>query len=395
MDINGVKVFKYSLPSNISYKLKNKIGIKYKDFYELTKPDKQHLKQRMDLITKLIGRYAINKMIFKTRFYYSAYLKQRIKRLMNYKPSDLNNNSIGDVIKNIQSRGIKVFLHGGLIRDMFMKIKSYDIDIIFDSDVNKIKLSCDELNLPCSEIMPHLQYINFGSNKGSSLEGSNLGNTFLNDRVDHEASINDFAYDLQNDVLIDLTGFGLEDILNKVVRLSAKPDEWMTWAERDFKRPLRYFKLIQKGFRPYNNKIHNFVIKYIEDNYDSLYDKKINPSYPVKRIKHFIIKTITQGEIDTKNKTYTFGPTKSKLIPYLLTLKKEFNKELFVKIMAMFTEEDLKQFKALKLLSTISNYKSDFTKIDKQKSTQKNKTHKVKHKKNSSTKIIKTKKTKN
>ena len=46
-------------------------------------------------------------------------------------------------------------------------------------------------------------------------------------------------------------------------------------------------KVIQKWFKPLNDSIHNFVVKYIEDNYDSVYDKPLYAN--VSRIKHFLI----------------------------------------------------------------------------------------------------------
>lgn len=356
MEICNKKFFIYDIENKLQNKLYLKYGKKLGKCKQITLPDKIHMYQRINLIKCLIGGYAIKNLLNNTKFYKLPYIDKRVKSLMNYKPKDLNNNSVGDVIKALQDKKIKVFLHGGIIRDMFSGVKSYDIDLIFDADINKIKPICEENNFPCSDIIIKQQYINFGSEKGGSVEGANLGATFLNESFNHEASVNDLVYDLQNNILIDLTGYGISDCVNKIIRLSPRPDEWDKWAELDFKRPFRYFKLMQKGFKPLNNKLHKFIIDYITNNYFSLYNKKINPNYPVKRIKHFLIKTITQGDINTENGTYTFGPTEEKLIPYLNILKKELPILIFNKIINEFTKEDLAKFKNKKVITTINKY---------------------------------------
>jgi hypothetical protein len=359
IEIEGNKYFTY----NIDEKLQTKLTKKYKRdgrTKEITLPDKKHVKQRMNLISHLIGKYAIGNLIQYTRFYYMPYLKKRMQALMKFKPADMDGKTVGDIIKALQSRNIKVYIHGGLIRDIFLGVKSYDIDLIFDANINKIIKVCEEEEYPCADIDIRNQNVNFGRDKGASVEGANLQNTFLNQKHLHEASVNDLVYDFTNDILIDLTGHGLFDCVNRILRLSPPPKLWQKWAESDFKRPLRYFKLIQKGFKPLNKDIHNFVVDYVVDNYDTLYDKEINPtSYPVTRIKHFIIKTITQGDINPETGEYTYGPTKNKLIPYLKVLRTELPRDTFKKIMRNFTKEDLKKLKQDKIISTLQHYMTD------------------------------------
>jgi hypothetical protein len=357
--INNNTYFTYSINDNLQKKLfkKYKLAGKVK---ELTLPDKKHLKQRINLITEIIGSYAINSLIKTTRFYYIPFLKYKMESLLNYKPDDMNGKSLNDVIISLQKRNIKVFVHGGLIRDIFLGVKSNDIDLIFDANINKIIKICEEEKYPCVDIDIRNQNVNFGKNKGASIEGANLQNTFLTKKHLHEASVNDLVYDFNNNILIDLTGYGLHDCIYKILRLSTTTKHWNKWATSDFKRPLRYFKLIQKGFKPINKKQHKFVIDYIVNNYDTLYNQQINPDkYPVTRIKHFIIKTITQGDIDIETGKYTYGPTKNKLIPYLKVLKSELPKEIFKKIMLNFTKQDLKILKSAKIVSTLEHYMTE------------------------------------
>lgn len=380
MELCGKKYFKY----DINKKLQSQLLLKYGKnglCHEITLPDRKHSAQRISLIKCLVGGYAIKSLLPQTRFYKLKFLDDKIKRLMKFKPSDLENRSIGEIINKLQENGAKIFLHGGIIRDIFLGVKSHDIDIIFDFNIKKIEKICKDENYPCSEIIHKAQYVNFGTEKGGSLEGANLGTTLLNPLYEHEASVNDLIYDLQNNILIDLTGFGLYDVINRLIRLSAKPDEWIKWADSDFKRPFRYFKLIEKGFKPLNNRIHNFIVNYIVDNYDTLYNSKINPNYPVKRIKHILIKTITQGDIDTEKGTYSFGPTVNKLLPFLSVLKSQLPLDIFKKIILEFNDDDLKKFKDKKLITTINKYRTQYSLVSNTKKTKtylKNKTKKNK-----------------
>lgn len=331
-------------------------GKKYGKVGEILPPSKKNSKARAKLIEDIVAKPAIYNLIRQGRFYRIPFITRKINNIKKYRPDDLNGNSVGDVITDIQELGAKVFIHGGLIRDIFLKKRSYDIDLVFDTNTDKISEICKD-KYPCGLIDEKTQYINFGSDKGASVEGANMRNVFLIPFYFHEATVNDFVYDLQNDVLIDLSGFGLNDIAYNLVRLSATPDKWDKWAKSDFKRPLRYFKLIQKGFRPINKKMHNFVVNYIVDNYDNLYDKEINPvHYPIKRIKHFFIKTLTQGEFDSKTGEYFYGPTKDKLIPYLEILRANLPIEIFRKTISIFTKEDMKMLKSRNIISTLNRY---------------------------------------
>lgn len=176
-----------------------------------------------------------------------------------------------------------------------------------------------------------------------------------------EATVNDLCVDLQTGLLIDISGYGLQDVLDRRLRLSPLPKYWERWAEAPgggWKRPLRYFKLIQKGFRPMNQATHSFVTNYIKDNWERVYERPVAPpAYMTRRIKHFLIKTMTQGDIDQDTGDYEFGPTQDKLIPYLQTLRLHLGKDIFNRIIAQFTDEDLAMLEDAKVVSSIRAYK--------------------------------------
>jgi hypothetical protein len=310
-------------------------------------------KEKSDFIKCVIGGFAVKTLSKQTKFYKCDYLDAKIKILRRHYFFDMEK-YLGDILDKLQEHGINYYYHGGIIRDILIDVKSADIDIIFDKGVNSIIPLCQSEGWPCSDVRVKEQYINFGIYKGDGLEGTNVKNSFTTDLASHEASVNDLAYDPKYGVLIDITGFGLEDIINRKFRLGAHPDQWMAWV-KDPKRPFRYFKLIQKGFMPINDKLHTFIKDYIKDNWDTIYNRPISDKYPITWIKQIIIATMTQGTFDLETGSYTFGPTKYKLYPYLQVLKRHLGKDIYRKILETFTRADIKELHEQQLITEISS----------------------------------------
>lgn len=334
----------------LSQLYRNKPGIAY-ELAQGTGADKQKL------LTQLIGAYVIKYMKPMTRIYYSTFVEQRVKALYKYYIKDIGD-TVGGIIGKMQAGGVKVYLHGGIVRDMFLGVRSADIDIIFDTDLNSVLNLCKEHNWPCGQVNVKYQYVNFGEDKGISLEGSNLKGVFMKMPHDREASVNDLTVDLQTGLLIDISGYGLQDVLDRRLRLSPLPKYWERWAQQDWRKPLRYFKLIQKGFKPMNQATHSFVTSYVRDNWVKEFERPTKPpEYMVKRIKHFLVMTMTQGTIDNETGKYEFGPTEDKLIPYLKVLRLHLGKDIFNRIVAQFTDDDMKMLKDASVLSSLRSYK--------------------------------------
>jgi len=350
----GTKEHKYTyqpILSNIQVRI-NKIFNKNIPGYIIAPT----MEEKKRLISQIIGPYAISQLSLTAQFYYIAPVNKVIwTKIYPYYIKDMGT-TVGEAIRKIQEIGIKVFIHGGTIRDIFVNKDPTDIDLVFDKDVQSLEPLCKRERWPCSIIDPRTQYINLGEDKGISLEGDNLKGKFLVPMHNHEVTINDFAYDCQNNILIDISGHGLDDIVYRKIRLSPLPEYWQKWADSDFmgKRPLRYFKLIQKGFKPRNDGSYEFVVNYIKNNFESIYQKPVKPAYPIPRIKHFLIVNITMGKIDPDTGAYSFGPNEDKLLSYLRVLKRHLGKDYFYRIMAYFDVKDLELFHDKDVISSMS-----------------------------------------
>jgi hypothetical protein len=315
------------------------------------------------LITHLIGPEAVPFMERQSRFYYIDYIEQRIRGLRRYFIRDIGK-TFGEIVDVLVAAGVKVFLHGGIIRDFFTNTRSTDIDIVFNVNVSEIKDICDTQGWPCAQVMVQEQYINFGTDKGISLEGSNLRQAFAVPVHHHESSVNDLSYDMANQILVDFSGYGVVDSIARRLRITPYPKFWPKWASDDFKKPLRFFKLIQKGFTPATPETLTFVVNYIRDHMEDVYEKQFSERYPISRIKHFMIKNITMGEIDAETGIYSFGANEDKLIPFLLTIKQYVGRDIFVRMLAHFTTEDLERFKTAKVVTTMRGYLSSQEVVD-------------------------------
>lgn len=287
------------------------------------------------LIRALIGDYAVKRMSGEVRFYVIDALTRKMRTMLERKLGN-GDITVGTVFRKLDASGIKVFLKGGIVRDTFMGVDSIDVDAVFDSDINKIKEIGDIEGWQIDNLSYKYQSMNIGGAKGVSIDLVNLKSTFLAPVIAHEFTINDLVFDWRANVLIDLTGYGLSDVVNRVIRISPTPNLYNKWASSDWKKPLRYFKLLLKGFTPMTPKLHKFIINYIERNLDTIYFSALYEN--VSRLKHYLIKNITNGVINPDG-SYEYGVNKRSITPFLLTMKHYVSPETFERIILILRSD--------------------------------------------------------
>ncbi len=372
----------------------NRLFKKHVEIYELPEKNK--------IIKDIIGSYAIKTLNRRVKFYYCPQIDNKIQKLLkNYKIYDIGR-PIGDILEELIKEGIKVHLHGGIVRDVILNLKCIDIDVSFDADIYKIEKICIAQKWACANMRENENfyrdivrnhYVNFGKDKGITLEGSNWKSTYLQPYYLYDFSINNMAYDFKNKILIDVSGYGLMDLLIYRFRISPFPNEYEQWANYDWKKPLRYFKMLMKGFKPLHSNLHNFIINYIEVNYDVVYNKVIysKGSKAITRILHFLIYGITQGEF-TEDGKYILGVNENKLIPFLKQMALFLNYETISKILYSLENENIiNQIQVKKITSIAILSKTKKTQLIKQITTELSakliKTH-LKHTKKTNTTTI-------
>ena len=271
------------------------------------------------------------------RYYVIDVLTQRMKKLLNTPIKHIGDQTTQitffDIIKQLyRGSGIRVFIKGGAVRDAFFNIDNIDIDAVFtSSNVLDIKKICDNEKWYCDNVMPQYQYINIGGEKGASIDLTKIDYVLKDNIYNHEFTISDLMFDPMTNILIDVSGFGLFDVINKMIRLSVEPDLYYSWAMADYKKPLRYFKLIMKGYKPINTFLNKFIVKFIEKHYENTYEQPLYKGSNISKIKNFLIVNITSGTINSDG-TFNYGVNKRVIAPYLMTLKQHLNRDIFRKI---------------------------------------------------------------
>ena len=233
-----------------------------------------------------------------------------------------------------------LFVIGGAVRDAFLKKKPKDIDITFDSNYKSVVDLCKKNKWECPDIQEKgFEYVLFGTKKGQTLEGTyTLSCTFGKGGISRDYTVNQLVYDIKNKILIDLTRFGLIDIVNKKIRITAPPNRYEEWAKKRWIQPLRYFNLIILGLTPYTPETETFVVNYIEQNFDTVYMKNIKESKNIPIILQYLVNSITSGYV-YEDGTFTYGINKQKLLPYLKTLSKYINSDIILTIVNLLLQK--------------------------------------------------------
>ena len=237
------------------------------------------------------------------------------------------NETYKDAFDKIYTITDNIYIYGGTIRDLLLDIEPTDIDITFDSTLEQVETLCSLTKWPCVEILPKYKKVTFGKDRGITLEGTYCNDVFDVKMEQIDFTINKIVYDVKNNTLIDITGVGIKDLLQKKIRIPVPPSKYKIWAS-DWKKPLLFFKMMYKGFVPYDEQTIQFVVSYIEENFEKVYMKKNEEGNP--KIQHYLIKVLTHGEII--NNTIILGSTKKRLTGYLSIMSKHINTKTMKKI---------------------------------------------------------------
>ena len=180
--------------------------------------------------------------------------KKLNKTIPNSSNNNNNNFSYKFILDSLQQLNIKIFIVGGCIRDLFNKGSINDIDTIYigNNEIieNKFK-SIKNLKFLNGEF--NKKYFRIGNENNKEMELTNI-DFFLKDTLD--SCSNMLMYDYVNNILYDLTGYGVYDSINKIFR---KPPyiDYDTWFNCTNTIILRIYKFIKKKYKiPNENRIH-------------------------------------------------------------------------------------------------------------------------------------------
>lgn len=196
-----------------------------------------------------------------------------------------------EALDKLGDDGIATYIVGGLVRDAIAGKKGNDVDFTFQGGAQDVRAAAKGANLP----MPH--YTASGSGNGSGLvqfghedastdegklEGKGFGgaNTGLGTHMHgsvggspksrggdavadlhcRDFTFNALFYDRKNKTVIDPSGTGVQDAIDKVIRPPFPPEKWDEWLENSPQAAVRYFKFVQRGYTPCEG-LEEFIVQ--------------------------------------------------------------------------------------------------------------------------------------
>ena len=202
-----------------------------------------------------------------------------INRLFMLKVPGLEGQTIMEVIEKLKSNGCLSFPFGGAVRDQFLVSPPKDLDMESNCDADTLYRICKEnwdrrsiysncrRNASVTNPIVHIGNSSAKDGETEPLDAANWDETFFGNGTALEYTTNSIAYIGEGlNIIIDLTGSGVSDTCNKVIRIPT--NDWDHWVSRT--KVYRYWKLRVKGFEPVDADTMTFITnwaKYLIDNY--------------------------------------------------------------------------------------------------------------------------------
>lgn len=289
-----------------------------------------------DLSKYVVSKSKINKLYDKYP-YYKSYKYYKIPKFDDKISEYLGNKSLigvkyKSILEEISSVSGNIYIVGGVVRDILIGKDINDIDINFDASADNIEELCLKNDWLCY-INLKFKYLKISDNIEGFYETYKI---FRQGNAQHDFTVNNLIYDTKNKIIIDLTGKGLIDILNRKIRIPVGSSKYEKWADLRWEKCLRFFKLVLSGFEPYDTETTDFVVGYIEKNFEDIYFKPAREN-SLPRIKEFVIKSVTYGTIIDKDR-YCYGKKLNNIVPYIRILKKFLDVKIVKKIYKLLNE---------------------------------------------------------
>lgn len=265
---NYFKFIKYNLFKLELKLLKKQINLYEKKLMKIKKDKYIDYQIKLFNDLKLIYSYESdfnNKFINNLKTEYTKNLYNQYINYCNKIKSNIPDNLIiNEVICILKSINKQCFIVGGFIRNILIDKNPKDIDFVIDAEYDILKnkfvefgfnvKECgkDYLVLFVSKSNINIEISNFrqdiydNEKKIKNIKKSNI----FEDVKRRDFTINSLYFNLCNDRIYDLTGNGIIDIENKILRFIGNSTERL---KEDYLRAWRFFRFIQLGFKPENS----------------------------------------------------------------------------------------------------------------------------------------------
>ena len=193
-------------------------------------------------------------------------VSQAIDSLLYLEVEGLDGETVENVIQEFQDNGCLSFLIGDSVRDQFLgEITTDIIDLESNCDCEKLYDTCSSKwgFFKCAQIgQCNIVYIgNVDEMHGDAflIDSANWNKTFFGNGTSLQYTTNSIAYFADKlNVVIDITGHGVSDTCNKLIRIPATADNWDQWVTAE--KLFHFWKLCVMGYRAADADTMSYVI---------------------------------------------------------------------------------------------------------------------------------------
>ena len=239
------------------------------------------------------------------KIYYSKCFNDKFNYYFSKIIPGSNNITFISFLQNLSLRNCLYYTHGGFVRDLINGVYPHDLDGQYSCRKEVLLEACGEI------LGPEFCYVDMNTSYffigNHSLEGYSWNSSFFS-LIDQEYTPDSLYYDHLNQVILDLTGNGLDDIKKTKIRIPVQRNQWDLWLLKNIDDPVRkvfalrkvprYWKLKEIGFQDYDN----VTLNYLTDKIANLWE---NTKFPMKLafLLHFC--WILDGNFDIKSEFCT------------------------------------------------------------------------------------------
>jgi len=198
--------------------------------------------------------------IFPTaKVYHSLCFRDKFNAFFSRIIPGSNNITFAYFLNTLISKNCIYYPHGGFIRDLINSMYPHDLDGQYSCTKEELQDICDDLfGVGFSYVDMNTSYFFIGNH---SLEGFSWNSSFFT-LEDQEYTPDSLYYDPLNEVLLDLSGKGFEDVKKSQIRIPVEKNKWDRWLIKSndtaflrmfaLRKVPRYWKLKEIGFRDYD-----------------------------------------------------------------------------------------------------------------------------------------------
>jgi hypothetical protein len=217
--------------------------------------------------------------------------------------------SMRQVLDKCHEINVNCHIHGGFLRDICAGNDSNDIDLSFESDsqcMERLQALAKEEGWAFSmktvfrqrhNLPPGGSYFAFGDqSQKQGIEGKLCRDMFSGEIISwpcQDFCCNTLRYDIERDILIDRTGFGLDDALAHLLRPTCGVDDWPAWANESAhassRKAMRWVKFRARGFNaaePDGEFMRFIMQQFVRDFSGDREKDEEKQHHPLQSVKH-------------------------------------------------------------------------------------------------------------